>query len=172
MQTTNPTKKVVESKTSTKILKRSTLSPKKFERLKLIEALLTKKHEDGKPVCAYVLEMKSHIDSLRMIGVEFSGKLVVDWAFQSLPELYGEFIREYHAMNYDVTLIDFTYVLNVGESSKIWRTGQAYLISQSNSQTSMYSGKTGSPERTKSVTVRYVVQEDSICFYYHAKGHW
>ena len=33
---------------------------------------------DGKSVCAHVLDMKLHIDRLGMLGVEVSRKLVVD----------------------------------------------------------------------------------------------
>ena len=72
---------------------------RRLEKFKLTQALLASKREDGKPVCAHVLEMKSHIDRLRMLGVEISGKLAVDWVLQSLPESYSEFLREYYMMD-------------------------------------------------------------------------
>ena len=43
------------------------------------KALLEMKHEDGKPVCAHVLGMKSHIDRLIMLGASFPDKLAVNW---------------------------------------------------------------------------------------------
>ncbi|KAL7590789.1 hypothetical protein Lser_V15G33133 [Lactuca serriola] len=51
------------------------LRPEKF---KLTKSLMEMKHEDGKPVCAHVLKMKSRIARLRMLGVDFSKKLAVD----------------------------------------------------------------------------------------------
>ena len=66
----------------------------RLEKLNLTQALLASKHEDGKSVCAHVLEMKSHIDRLGMLGVVLPKELVVDWVLKSLPESYSEFIRE------------------------------------------------------------------------------
>ncbi|KAL7605331.1 hypothetical protein Lser_V15G16648 [Lactuca serriola] len=137
---------------------------RRLEKFKLTQALLASKHEDGKPVCAHVLEMKSHIDRLRMLGVKISGELAVDWVLQSLPESYSEFIREYYMMEHDVTLIDLTYLLIAAESTMIWRAGQANLSGESNSQTSMDTGNIGSPERTKYVIVQCAVPKESICF--------
>ncbi|KAL7590183.1 hypothetical protein Lser_V15G39809 [Lactuca serriola] len=141
----------------------------RLEKFKLTQVLLEIKHEDGKPVCAHVLEMKSHIDRLRMLGVEILGELVVDWVLQSLPESYSEFVREYYMMDHDVTLIDLTYLLIAAESAMIWRAGQANLSGKSNSQTAM---DIESLERTKSMIVRCVVSKESICFYCQEKGHW
>ena len=66
------------------------------------------KHEDGKLVCAHVLEMKSHIDRLIMLGVSFPDELAVNWVLQSLPESYDEFKRKYYMMDHDDNLIDLT----------------------------------------------------------------
>ncbi|KAL7583491.1 hypothetical protein Lser_V15G44142 [Lactuca serriola] len=53
---------------------------RRLEKFKLTQALLASKHEDGKPVYAHVLEMKSHIDRLSMLGVEIStAKLAMIW---------------------------------------------------------------------------------------------
>lgn len=110
---------------------------KKNENFKLTQALLESKHEEGKSVCAHILEMKSHIDRLRMLGSVVCEELAVDWVLQSLRNSYSEFIREYYMMNYDVTLIDLTYMLIAAESAMIWRTGKAKLIGGSAFQTSM-----------------------------------
>ena len=102
----------------------------RLEKFKLTQSLLASKHEDGKPVCAHVLEMKSHIDRLKMLGVEISGELAVDWVLQSLPESYSEFVIEYYMMHHDITLIDLTNLLIAAESAMIWRVGQANLSSE------------------------------------------
>ncbi|KAL7582909.1 hypothetical protein Lser_V15G43217 [Lactuca serriola] len=144
----------------------------RLEKFKLNQALLASKHEDGKPVCAHVLEMKSHIDRLSMLGVKISSELAVDWVLQSLLESYSGFVREYYMMDHDVTLIDITYLLIAAKSAMIWRAGQANLSSESNSQTSMDTGSIGSPERTKSVIFWCDVPKESICFYCQGKGNW
>ena len=65
---------------------------RRLEKFKVTRALLASKHHDGWSVCAHVLEMKSHIDMLGMLGVVVSRKLAVDWVLRSLPESYGELI--------------------------------------------------------------------------------
>ena len=88
-------------------------------------------------MCAHVLEMKSHIDKLGMLGVILSRKLDVDLVLQSLPKSYIKFVKDYYMIDHNVTLIDLTYLLIVAESEMIWRTGNANLIGISTSQTSM-----------------------------------
>ena len=146
----------------------------RLEKFKLTQALLASKHEDGKPVCAHVLEMKSHIDRLSMLGVDISSELAVDWVLQSLPESYSEFVREYYMMDHDVTLIDLTYLLIAAESEMIWRAGRANLSGKSNSQTSMdiENGDIGDPEKVNSDIVPCAIPKESICFYCQEKGHW
>ncbi|XP_052621193.1 uncharacterized protein LOC111898715 [Lactuca sativa] len=110
---------------------------RRFERFKITESLLEMEHQDGKSVCAHILGMKSHIDTLIMLGVSISNKLVVDWVLQSLPESYDKFIREYHMMKLDATLIDLTYMLIAAESEMIWRSNGAYLSANSTNHASM-----------------------------------
>ena len=54
------------------------LRVRRLEKFKVTQALLASKHEDGKSVCAHVLEMKLHIDRLGILGVAFPRKLAVD----------------------------------------------------------------------------------------------
>ncbi|KAL7612775.1 hypothetical protein Lser_V15G05108 [Lactuca serriola] len=146
----------------------------RLEKFKLTQALLASKHEDGKPVCGHILKMKSHIDRLRILGVEISGELVVDWVLQSLPESYSEFVREYYMMDHDVTLIDLTYLLIGAESAMIWRAGQANFSGESNYQTSIdiENDDIGDPQKVNSEIVPCVIPKESICFYCQEKGHW
>ncbi|KAL7618120.1 hypothetical protein Lser_V15G03309 [Lactuca serriola] len=125
-------------------------------------------------MCARILETKSHIDRFRMLGVEISGELAVDWVLQSLPESYSEFVREYYMMDHDVTLIDLTNLLIAAESAMIWRAGQANLSGESNSQSSMdiENGDIGDPEKVNSKIVTCDIPKECICFYCQEKGHW
>ena len=113
--------------------------------------------------------MKSHIDRLGMLGVVIPKELAVHWVLKSLPESYSEFFREYYMMEHDVILMDLTYLLISAESTMIWHAGQANLIGQSNSQTSMDTGNIGSP--VKAEIVPCVVPKKSICLYFQKKGH-
>ena len=110
---------------------------RRLERFKITESLLEMEHQDGKPVCAHILGMKSHIDRLIMLGASISNKLAVDWVLQSLPESYDKFIREYHMMKLDATLIDLTYMLIAAESEMIWRSKGAYLSDKSTNHASV-----------------------------------
>ena len=124
-------------------------------------------------MCAHVLEMKSHIDRIRMLGVEISGELAIDWVLQSLTESCSEFVREYYMMDHDVTLMNLTYLLIADESEMIWRTSQANLSGESKSQTSMdiENGDIGNLEKVKSEIVPCTIPKESICFYCQKKGH-
>ena len=82
------------------------------------------KHQDGRLVCTHVLEMKSHIDRLRVLGVKVSRKLTVDLVLQSLPESYSEFIKDYYVTDHDMTLIDLIYLFVTVKSAMIWHTGK------------------------------------------------
>ena len=147
---------------------------RRIEKVNITQALLASKHEDGKHVCAHVLEMKSHIDRLSMLGVEISSELAVDWVLQSLPESYSEFVREYYMMDHNVTLIDLTYLLIAIESEMIWRVNQANLSGELNSQTSMdiENGDIGDPEKVNSEIVPCAIPKESICLYCQEKEHW
>ena len=50
----------------------------RLEKFKITQALLASKHKEGKSVCAHILEMKSHIDRLRMLGSVVCEESVVD----------------------------------------------------------------------------------------------
>nr|KAJ0218478.1 hypothetical protein LSAT_V11C300136000 [Lactuca sativa] len=109
----------------------------RLENFKVTETLLACKHQDGRSMCAHVLEMKSHIDRMGRLGVVFPRKLDVDLVLQSLPKSYIEFVKDYYMTDHDVALIDLTYFLIAGESAMIWRTSQANFIGRSISKTSM-----------------------------------
>ncbi|KAL7618616.1 hypothetical protein Lser_V15G00327 [Lactuca serriola] len=124
---------------------------RRLENFKVTQALLTKRHKDGKSVCAHVLDMKLHIDRLGMLGVDVSEKLAVDLVLQRLPDSYA----------------------------MIWRTGQANSSGESMSHPSMGIGNIGSPEKIsarkrkdEAEIVPCTIPEDSLCFYCQKKGNW
>ncbi|KAL7608922.1 hypothetical protein Lser_V15G13052 [Lactuca serriola] len=155
---------------------------RRLEKFKLTKALLASKHEEGKSVCEHILEMKSHIDRLRMLGSVVCEEMAVDRVIRSLPNSYSEFVREYYMLNRDVTLIDLTYMLIAAESAMVWRKGKAKLIGESTFQTSVDIGngnerhamieKFDHKRKAMSEVVPCAVPKESICFYCQEKGHW
>ncbi|KAL7608013.1 hypothetical protein Lser_V15G11051 [Lactuca serriola] len=119
----------------------------RLEKFKVTQALLASKHQDGKSVYDHVLEMKSQVDRLGMLGVVFPRKLAIDLVLQSLPKSYSQFVKDYYMKYHDMTLIDLTYLLIVVEASMLWHSGQANFSRRSISQTSMdiENRNTGSP---------------------------
>ncbi|KAL7598539.1 hypothetical protein Lser_V15G27188 [Lactuca serriola] len=163
----------------------------RLENFKITQALLDRKHKDGKLVCAHVLDMKTHIDRLRMLGVVFPRKLAIGWILQSLPESYSEFFKDYYVTDHDMTLIDLTYLLIVAESAMIWCNGQANLTVRSTSQADMGNDMDileiiPSPKgkelamiksfdlkgKAKSENGPYAIPNEPVCFYFQGKGHW
>ncbi|KAL7616184.1 hypothetical protein Lser_V15G04109 [Lactuca serriola] len=129
------------------------------------------------------MDMKLHIDRLRMLGIVFPRKLAIDWVLQSLLESYNDFIKDYYVIDHDMTLIDLTYLLIVAESAMIWRNGQANLIGGSTSQADMdIPEKIPSPKRKelamfKNFDHKRKANSDTVpcgpvCFYCQGKGHW
>ncbi|KAL7588759.1 hypothetical protein Lser_V15G39536 [Lactuca serriola] len=162
-----------------------------FENCKVTQALLAMKHQDGRFVYTHVLEMKSHIDMLRMLGVVFPRKLAIDWVLQSLPESYSEFVKDYYVTDHDMTLIDLTYLLIIVESTMIWHNDQENLTGRFTSQADMGNDMDipkmiPSPKgkelamiksfdhkgKAKSEIVPYVIPNELVCFYCQGKGHW
>ncbi|KAL7587943.1 hypothetical protein Lser_V15G40693 [Lactuca serriola] len=85
---------------------------RRIERFNVTKVLLEMKHENGKPVCAHVLEMKSHIDRLIMLGAK------------------------YYMMDHDDNLIDLTYMLIAAEPEMIWQSNGVYLLGKSTNNAS------------------------------------
>ena len=62
---------------------------RQIEKFKVTQAMLACQHLNGNSVCAHVLNMKPHIDRLRMLGVVFPKELAVDLVLHLLPESYS-----------------------------------------------------------------------------------
>ena len=103
-----------------------------------------------------------------------------DWVLQSLPNSYSEFVREYYMMNYDVTLIDLTYMLIAAESATLWRNRKAKLIGESAFKTSVdidngnerhaMITKFDHKRKAMSEVVPCTVPKESVCFIAKRRG--
>ncbi|KAL7618541.1 hypothetical protein Lser_V15G01506 [Lactuca serriola] len=116
------------------------------EKYEITQALLACKHQDGKFVCVHVLEMKSYIDRLDMLGVVFPKDLAIELVLVSLPESYSRFIKDYYMSDHDITLIDLTHMLIVVEAEMLKSTIQAKVFEGSVSKISIDNSDNGGPE--------------------------
>ncbi|KAL7618003.1 hypothetical protein Lser_V15G02148 [Lactuca serriola] len=112
----------------------------RLEKFKVTQALLAMKHQDGKSICAHVLDMKLYIDRLGMLGIVFPRKLAIDLVLQSLPKSYSKLVKDYYVIDHDMTLIDLDYLLIDAELTMIWHNDQANMIGRSTSQAAMNIG--------------------------------
>lgn len=55
---------------------------------------------------AYVNEVKSYIDRLGIMSVEFLKEQVIDFVLYSLQDSYSQFIMNFHIRILDVTLME------------------------------------------------------------------
>ncbi|KAL7606519.1 hypothetical protein Lser_V15G18599 [Lactuca serriola] len=166
---------------------------RRLDKFKVTQVPLAKKHQDGKSICAHVLDMKLDINRLRMLGVVVPRKLDIGLVLQSLPKSYNELVKDYYMTDDDITLIDLAYLLIATESAMIWRNDQANMIERSTSQATMNIGNDiDSPKMIPSPKgmelamiksfdhkrkagagiVSCTNAKEAICFYCHLKGHW
>ena len=99
------------------------------EKYKITQALMASKHQDGKYVFVHVLEMKSYIDKLDMLGVVIRRELAIDLVLVSLHESYSQFIKDYYMSDHYETLIDLTHMLIAAKAEMLKSTSEANVFS-------------------------------------------
>ncbi|GJU33578.1 retrovirus-related pol polyprotein from transposon TNT 1-94 [Tanacetum coccineum] len=100
------------------------------ERFDLIQTLHACKQEEGKPVAAYVLQMKGYVDQLERLGYMLPQDLIVGLILNGLTKDFAGFVRNYNMDNIGktigklhVTLIEYEKGL-----SKKAKTPQVMMI--------------------------------------------
>ncbi|KAL7601612.1 hypothetical protein Lser_V15G20874 [Lactuca serriola] len=104
------------------------------ERYETTQALLACKYQDGNSMCTDVLEMKSYIEKLDIMGVIFPREQAIDLVLILLPKSYGQFIESFRMRNINITLIDMNQMLIVAEAKMLKITSEA---NESDSKVSM-----------------------------------
>ncbi|GJY01823.1 retrotransposon protein, putative, ty1-copia subclass [Tanacetum coccineum] len=74
------------------------------ERFDLIQTFHACKHEEGKPVGAYVLKMKDYVEQLERLGYVLPQDLSVDLILNGLTSDFTRFVRNYNMHNMGKTI--------------------------------------------------------------------
>ncbi|GJU49667.1 retrotransposon protein, putative, ty1-copia subclass [Tanacetum coccineum] len=74
------------------------------ERFDLIQTLHAFKQEEGKPVAAYVLQMKRYVDQLECLGYMLPKDLIVGLILNGLTKDFAGFVRNYNMHNIGMTI--------------------------------------------------------------------
>lgn len=98
------------------------------ERFEIVKSLIACKHQDGNFVCAHIQKIKSCIDRLGKLGVEFP-MLSIDMVLNSLSSLYHHFTINYNMNNLDMSLIKLHGMLEITEASLVKTTSSNFIAS-------------------------------------------
>ncbi|GKC65632.1 hypothetical protein Tco_1098230, partial [Tanacetum coccineum] len=74
------------------------------ERFDLIQTFYACKQEEGKPVAAYVIQMKGYADQLERLGYMLPQDLIVGLILNGLPKDFDGFVRNYNMHNMRKTI--------------------------------------------------------------------
>ncbi|GKB09994.1 retrotransposon protein, putative, ty1-copia subclass [Tanacetum coccineum] len=74
------------------------------ERFDLIQTFHACKQEEGKPITAYVLQMKGYVDQLECLGYVLPQDLTVSLILNGLTKYFARFVRNYNMHNMGKTI--------------------------------------------------------------------
>nr|GFB27802.1 zinc finger, CCHC-type [Tanacetum cinerariifolium] len=77
-------------------LKKMFDKPQAVEIYDLVDALHSCKQAPGKSVSAYVLEMKSYMDQLHVLGKSYDNDMAINLINRSLNKDFGDFVRNFN----------------------------------------------------------------------------
>ncbi|GJV50735.1 hypothetical protein Tco_1446476 [Tanacetum coccineum] len=77
----------------------------RVERFDLIQTFHACKQEEGKPVVAYILQMKGYVDQLERIGYMQPQDLIVGLILNGLTKDFARFVRNYNMHNMGRTIV-------------------------------------------------------------------
>ncbi|GJU53777.1 retrotransposon protein, putative, ty1-copia subclass [Tanacetum coccineum] len=100
------------------------------ERFYLIQTFHACKQEEGKPVAAYVLQMKGYVDQLERLGYMLPQDLIVGLILNGLTKDFAGFVRNYNMHNMGKTISELHAMLIEYEKSlpKKAETPQVMII--------------------------------------------
>ncbi|GJU73759.1 hypothetical protein Tco_1265164 [Tanacetum coccineum] len=100
------------------------------ERFDLIQTFHACKQEEGKPVAAYVIQMKGYVDQLERLGYMLPQDLIVGLILNGLTKDFAGFVRNYNMHNMGKTIGELHAMLIKYEKglSKKAETPQVMMI--------------------------------------------
>ncbi|GJX57046.1 hypothetical protein Tco_0286943 [Tanacetum coccineum] len=161
------------------------------ERFDLIQTFHACKQEEGKPVAAYVLQMKGYVDQLERLGYVLPQDLTVGLILNGLTKDFAGFVRNYNMHNMGKTVGKLHAMLIEYEKGlpKKAETPQVMMIKggkiqKSNKKSLKAKGKgkangkgkdkqvyISKPKNPKPSAKEHPAKDDT-CHYYKEVGHW
>ncbi|GJV62062.1 retrotransposon protein, putative, ty1-copia subclass [Tanacetum coccineum] len=83
----------------------------RVERFDLIQTFHACKQEEGKPIAAYVLQMKEYVDQLERLGYMLPQDLIVGLILNGLTKDFTGFVRNYYMHNMGKTISELHVML-------------------------------------------------------------
>nr|GFC24592.1 zinc finger, CCHC-type [Tanacetum cinerariifolium] len=87
----------------------------KQELFEIVKAFHACKQEEGQSVSSYLLEMKSHLETLERLGYAMPNELGVSLILNSLNKDYDQFVQNYNMQSIGKTLAELHGMLKLHE---------------------------------------------------------
>ncbi|GJZ44651.1 retrotransposon protein, putative, ty1-copia subclass [Tanacetum coccineum] len=133
------------------------------ERFDLIQTFHACKQEEGKPVAAYVIQMKGYVDQLERLGYMLPQDLIVGLILNGLTKDFAGFVRNYNMHNMGKTIGELHAMLIEYEKGlpKKAETPQVMMI------------KGGKIQKANKKSLKAKGQaKDDTCHHCKGVGHW
>ncbi|GKB66058.1 reverse transcriptase domain-containing protein, partial [Tanacetum coccineum] len=161
------------------------------ERFELIQTFHACKQEEGKPVAAYVIQMKGYVDQLECLGYVLPHEIIVGLILNGLTKDFSGFVRNYNMHNIGKTIGELHDMLIEYEKGlpKKAETPQVMMIKggkiqKANKKSLKVKGKGKAnvkgkdkqvyipkPKNPKPSSKEHPTKDDA-CHHYKEVGHW
>ncbi|GJV77055.1 hypothetical protein Tco_1508639 [Tanacetum coccineum] len=133
------------------------------ERFDLIQTFHACKQEEGKPVAAYVIQMKGYVDQLERLGYMLPQDLIVGLILNGLTKDFTGFVRNYNMHNMGKTIGELHAMLIEYEKGL---PKKAETPQGNDKQVYIPKPKNPKPSAKEHPT------KDDTCHHYKEVGHW
>ncbi|GJW96663.1 retrotransposon protein, putative, ty1-copia subclass [Tanacetum coccineum] len=134
------------------------------ERFDLIQTIHACKQEEGKPVVAYVLQMKGYVDQLERLGYMQPQDLIVGFILNGLTKDFAGFVRNYNMHNMGRTIGG---KIQKSKKKSLKAKGKGKANGKENGK-QVYIPK---PKNPKPSAKEHPAKDDT-CHHYKEVGHW
>ncbi|GJQ99111.1 retrotransposon protein, putative, ty1-copia subclass [Tanacetum coccineum] len=135
----------------------------RVERFDLIQTFHASKQEEGKPVAAYVIQMKGYVDQLECLGYMLPQDLIVGLILNGLTKDFARFVRNYNMHNMGKTIGELHAMLIKYEKAK----GKGKANGKGNDK-QVYIPKPKNPKPS----AKEHPTKDNTCHHCKEVGHW
>nr|GEV04321.1 hypothetical protein [Tanacetum cinerariifolium] len=132
----------------------------KQELFETVKAFHAYKQENGQSLSAYLLKMKSYLDTLERLGYAMPKELGVGLILNSLNKDYDHFLQNYNMHSIGKTLVELHAMLKLHEKCIPKKAETPTVLKDPEGQEETTRGKGDNPVK------------DSICYHCKEVGHW